>query len=142
MYVSASLFSWNHIHPVLVHFSSALIPVSLLSDVLGKYLDRSSLTAAAWWMIVYGAIATPMTAFAGWMWASELPQSASQRLTGLTIHRWLGISLAIAFALITIWRRKIFAVREKPSEIYLISVFLVVGTLMYQGFLGGQMTIG
>ena len=40
--------SWNHVHPVLVHFTTALLPVSLVCDLAGKYLKRESLTAAGW----------------------------------------------------------------------------------------------
>jgi hypothetical protein len=42
-------------------FTTALLPVSF-ADVLGKFTDRYSLTPAAWWMLLYGAIATPLTA--------------------------------------------------------------------------------
>lgn len=142
MLILASLFSWNHIHPVLVHFSTALVPASIASDVLGKYLGRRSLTAAAWWMLLYGALATPLTVFAGWMWAAQFPASTSGHLPGLTVHTWLGFFLAIAFAGLAVWRQRIFAESDKPGVGYLLIVSLVVCALMYQGFLGGQMTLG
>jgi uncharacterized membrane protein len=142
MIFSTSLISWNHIHPVLVHFSTALIPASLASDLFGKYLKRDSLTAGAWWMMFYGAIATPITAFAGWMWASQFDRSAAEHLPGLSTHMWLGFFLTLAFGTLAIWRGKIFAGRDRPSIVYMLTGALVVGALMYQGFLGGQMTIG
>jgi uncharacterized membrane protein len=138
----ATSISWNHIHPVLVHFPTALIPASLVSDLLGRYLRRGSLSAAAWWMMLYGAVATPLTALAGWMWASEFPRSVSERLPSLSTHMWLGFFLTLAFGTLAAWRGKIFAGRNKPSAAYIMTVTFVVGVLMYQGFLGGQMTIG
>ena len=138
----ASLFSWNHIHPVLVHFSTALVPASLASDALGKYFGRGSLTAAAWWMMLYGAIATPFTVFAGWLWAAGFPAAAAEHVPGLQIHKWLGLFLALAFGSIAIWRGKILNSNDDPGITYIFIGTLVVGALMFQGFLGGQMTIG
>lgn len=142
MFISSSILSWNHIHPVLVHFSTALIPTSLASDALGKYFKRESLTAAGWWMMLYGAFATPFTVLAGWLWGAQFSASASMSLPGLAIHKWLGTSLAIAFAMLALWRGRDFIAKRTPRIAYLITAALVVSALMYQGFLGGQMTIG
>ena len=137
-----SLFSWNHIHPVLVHFSTALVPASLASDVLGRYFGQRSLLAAAWWMMLYGAIATPLTVFAGWMWADGFPATAADNLPGLTLHKWLGTFLILGFAVMTFWRRKNFLISGQPGISYIVFGALVVGALLFQGFLGGQMTSG
>ena len=142
MLFMTSLFSWNHIHPVLVHFSTALVPASLASDALGKYFGRSSLIAAGWWMVLYGAIATPLTVCAGWLWAAGFPAAAAEHLPGLEIHKWLGLSLALAFGAMTVWRRKTAISGDAPSVTYLLFGVVVNGALMFQGFLGGQMTIG
>ena len=44
----------------------------VITDVFGKFTDRYSFTPAAWWILFYGAIATPLTALAGWMWATDI----------------------------------------------------------------------
>ena len=142
MFVSTSIISWDHIHPVLVHFSTALVPASVASDVLGKYLGRRSLTTAAWWMVLYGAVATPVTALAGWMWSRQFPASASEHMPGLSMHMWLGFSLIFLFGALALWRSKTFSISQIPGNAYLVFGALVVAALMYQGFLGGQMTIG
>ena len=61
-------FSAQDIHPILVNFTAALIPASVVSDVFGKVLRKQSLTHAAWWMLVYAAAITPFTVLAGWYW--------------------------------------------------------------------------
>ena len=87
----SSLFSWNHIHPVLVHFTTALFPVSVISDAVGRLTDRYSLTPAAWWMLFFGAAATPFTALAGWMWANEIKRlTDGDPASMLDVHQWLG----------------------------------------------------
>jgi uncharacterized membrane protein len=143
MFLSSALFSWNHIHPVLVHFTTALLPVSFVSDVVGKFTDRYSLTPAAWWMLLYGAIATPLTALAGWMWAADIEKmTGGESMPIMTTHRWLGISLVFGFVFLAIWRGWIFILARKPGIVYFIFAVLVLVALMYQGYLGGKMTLG
>ena len=139
MFLQSSPFSWNHVHPILVHFTTALLPVSFFSDAVGKFTDRYSLTPAAWWMLLYGAIATPLTALAGWMWASDMGDAAGSTMK---IHQWLGISLVVGFLVLAIWRGRIFILAKKPGIVYFAVAAIVVAALMYQGYLGGKMTLG
>ena len=135
----ASVFSWEHIHPVLVHFSTALLPVSLSSDFIGKYWRYRSLTSAGWWMLLYGALATPLTAIAGWLWATNI---GSMPGSTLSLHKWLGVLLTICFAAMAVWRGRIFLMERKPGSLYLACAALAVAAIFYQGYLGGKMTIG
>ena len=93
---------------------------------------------------MYGAIATPLTALAGWMWATDI-QNATGGQSGstlLTIHQWLGTGLVLGFVLLAIWRGWIFILAKKPDIIYFVFAAMVVAALMYQGYLGGKMTLG
>jgi len=134
--------TWSHIHPVLVHFTTALLPVSLVSDVLGKFTHRSSLTPAAWWMLLYAALATPATAIAGWMWAGDLTGMADATTGAMATHQWLGTILTVCFLVLALWRGRAFRSREKPSPAYFAFAAVTVAALMYQGYLGGKMTLG
>ena len=139
----SSLFSWSHIHPILVHFTTALLPVSFVSDIVGKFIDRYSLTSAAWWMLLYGAIATPLTALAGWLWASEIENmSAHSYNATLATHQWLGLGIVLGFTTLAIWRGRIFLLTRKPGIVYFAAAAVILVALMYQGYLGGKMTLG
>src|SRR5262245_39222137 len=132
MYISFPI-SWNHVHPVLVHFTTALLPVSFVSDVVGRYAKLESLAHAAWWMLLYGALATPLTALAGWMWSGGMGDAG--RL--MSTHKWLGLSLVGAFTAMAIWRGRLFILSRAPGVIYYAVAALVIAALMYQGYLGG-----
>ena len=137
----SSLVSWSHVHPVLVHFTTALFPVSFVSDAAGRYLKRSSLTDGAWWMLFFGALATPLTALAGWLWAAQ-NGAASGGDPMLATHRLLGLALVPAFAAMAIWRGRLFILSRTPGLVYLFVAALVIVGLLYQGYLGGLMTLG
>jgi uncharacterized membrane protein len=62
------------LHPILVNFTAALLPVSLLSDLLGRLLKRDTLLHAGWWTLLFAAAVTPLTALAGWLWLRDMPE--------------------------------------------------------------------
>lgn len=133
-------FSWQNIHPILVNFTAALIPVSVFSDVLGKLLRRESLNHTAWWTLLYATAITPGTALAGWFWKRSIEAALPADM--IAVHQWLGISLAAAFIILTVWRGMLHQRGKSPGVAYILLAALVSGALIYQGHLGGSMTFG
>ena len=130
-------FSVQDIHPILVNFTAALIPASVVSDMFGKVLRKQSLTHTAWWMLAYAAAITPFTALAGWFWK----QSVAEMLPPGTInvHQWLGMSLAVLFLVLASWRFAIHRKEQAPTRSYFLLAVVLVAALVYQGSLGGKM---
>ena len=130
----------EEIHPILVNFTAALLPLALLSDVLGRVSRRRSLHNAGWWMTLYTAAITPLTAAAGWWWkhtaGSDLPASL------ITVHQWLGTTIAVLFIVLVCWRWMIKRRGNVPGLAYLAVELVVVLALVYQGSLGGKMLFG
>jgi uncharacterized membrane protein len=136
-----SIIPWQHIHPILVNFTAALVPVSVGSDVLAKLLRLESLKSTAWWTLLFAALITPLTVFAGWFWRFSLPAAAlSEDL--IFIHQWLGTLCVLLFIILAIWRGWLFLKNRETSYLYLLLAFIVVAALMYQGSLGGKMVFG
>jgi uncharacterized membrane protein len=131
---------WQTIHPVLVNFTAALIPVSVVSDLSGKLLRRESLNHAAWWTLLYAAAITPGTALAGWCWKRSV--EAALPADVIAIHQWLGVSLAVAFIALTILRWLLYRRGAQPGAFYFLLAAVVLAALIYQGHLGGSMTFG
>lgn len=129
------------IHPILVNFTAALVPVSFAAEVLGRYLRKTSLTGTAWWTLLAAAMITPLTAASGWYWKNQMdmPGAGGQRMA---IHQWLGISLALLFIAITAWRGRLFRRERTPGYGYLSVLAVFVGLLTLQGHLGGVMSFG
>lgn len=134
-------FSWHDLHPILVNFTAALVPASIASDFLGKFVCRDSLPRAAWWMLLYAALVTPLTVLFGWLWKMSLELSATENET-IFVHQWLGTSLAVGFILLAAWRGTLYVRGKSPSLSYFLPASVVMLLLMYQGHLGGSMVFG
>src|SRR5438270_5919353 len=110
MPIPAPSFSPDHIHPILVNFTTALVPSSFGSDVLGRVFRKQSLHDAAWWMLAYAAAITPFTGLAGLLWKRSVGSALPPDM--IATHQWLGIALAVLLLGLTFWRWKLFAGNE------------------------------
>jgi plastocyanin/uncharacterized membrane protein len=130
----------QELHPILVNFTAALLPLALLSDLLGLWLKRSSLHNAAAWMVLYAAIITPLTGAAGWWWKIKSAGTLPPEL--IAVHQWLGTSLAVLFIVLAVWRWRLYRQNAVPTLAYLAFAAVAVLALVYQGSLGGAMVFG
>ncbi|HVA67099.1 MAG TPA: DUF2231 domain-containing protein [Elusimicrobiota bacterium] len=122
------------IHPILVNFTAALVPVSLFSDLTARMSGRKSFEEVGWWTMLYAACVTPLTAAAGWLfWMKD-----DVGVPGMAIHKWLGTALAALIPLLALWRRRFYARGRRPGALYLAVGALILAALIYQGTLGGN----
>jgi plastocyanin/uncharacterized membrane protein len=130
----------HEIHPILVNFTAALLPLALLSDMAGRLLRRRSLQHVGFWLVLYEAAITPLTVAAGWWWRSALGANLHPPL--ITVHQWLGTAAAVLFIGLAAWRWSLYK-RELPASTgYLACAFIAVLALAYQGSIGGVMVFG
>ena len=130
----------EHVHPILVNFTAALIPASVGSDVVGRLLRKASPHTAAWWMLVYAAAITPLTALAGWWWKQGVGDTLPPNL--ILGHERLGFGLVFAFLALAIWRYVAHRKQEVPGMAYLFFGSVVAVLLVVQGTIGGAMLFG
>ena len=127
------------LHPILVNFTAALVPVSVASDWMGRLSKKSSLASVGLWTLLYAAIITPATAFAGWWWMRSMPDMDHWEMN---IHMWLGISVATILPLLLFWRGRSYRHGTPASFGYLATASALVLALVVQGHLGGMMSFG
>jgi uncharacterized membrane protein len=122
------------LHPVLVNFTAALVPVSVFSDLAGRALKSEALRHTAWWTLFYATVVTPFTAITGWLFWMPDDNGAA----GMTIHKWLGTGLAVLLFGLFAWRWQLHRRQQWPTAAYLVAGAVFVAALAYQGHLGGQ----
>lgn len=128
----AGLDMQYRIHPVLVNFTAALVPVSLGSDLLSRWTGGDSLAETGRWTMIFAGAITPITGIAGWLfWMSD-----DVGVHGMAIHKWLGTALAVLIPALAFWRSRARDAR-RPGAAYLLAAFVLLALLVYQGSLGG-----
>ena len=122
------------LHPVLVNFTAALVPVSVLCDLLARWRRSEELRATAWWTLLGATVVTPLTAIAGWLfWMDD-----DNGVLEMTIHKWLGTSLSIVLVGLCLWRLRLRRRGAWASGSYLVAAAVVLALLTVQGTLGGD----
>jgi uncharacterized membrane protein len=127
------------LHPILVNFTAALVPVSVASDWAGRLFRRPALGTVGFWTILYAALITPATAFAGWWWMRSMGDMDHWQMP---IHMWMGFGFAGALPLLALWRGRRHRRGAPASGGYLLVAAGLVLALAAQGHLGGMMSFG
>jgi uncharacterized membrane protein len=129
------------LHPVIDHFSVALLITAVLIDlVAGASPSRIWLRYTAVLLIVLGAIAAGGSYFTGGMEADRIWNALGEPAKDvLKRHAELGEYLAITFGILAVWRLMIqgFGFMAGSRAIYLIVALAAIVVLGYSAHLGG-----
>ncbi len=129
------------LHPVVDHFSVALLFVAVLIDLVSSSApNRIWLRYTALTLMILGALAAGGSYFTGDMEADRIWDALGPPAREvLKRHAQLGEYLAITFGILAVWRIMIqaFGFMAGSRAIYLIVAILAIGTLGYSAHLGG-----
>ncbi len=132
-------FPFPPLHPIFVHFTVVLIPLSFFCDALGAWWKKEGLRAAGWWMLLGGTLLTSLTIVFGWLWMDSMGRPDNWAMTW---HMWIGIGLGIALVPLTLWRGWRHWHGKGPGWVYVLPAAVVLFVLLVQGDLGGAMSLG
>jgi uncharacterized membrane protein len=129
------------LHPVVDHFSVALIFVAVLIDLIASLAPtRLWLRYTAATLMVLGALAAGGSFFTGDMEADRIWNALGQPAKDvLKTHAQLGTYLAMTFGVLALWRLMIQSLGFMAGSrgIYLIVALVAIGLFGYQAHLGG-----
>jgi uncharacterized membrane protein len=159
-----SLIARFHLHPIIDHFTIALLSIGVVADVVASVffaplayrsevltLWPDRLKATALQLLVVGALAAVLSRFTGESEAERLWDTmspAAQQLLWSDIgsgrflsHAILGTYLMYAFVGLAVWRvlQEISRFMDRTRPFYLVAAFILTGALLYQGKTGGEM---
>jgi uncharacterized membrane protein len=158
------LIAKYHLHPIIDHFTIALLGMGVLLDVVGRLLGflfgtrgrgvntlRDRMTGAAVVLLIPGAIFAFLSRITGEseaerLWGTISPAAqeilfSDQRSAVFLSHAVLGTYLGYTFVALAAWRVLIetWAKLERTLLIYSMAAMLALGALLYQGKTGGEL---
>ena len=131
------------LHPVVDHFTIALLFVAVLTDLVGSLLPtRIWIRNMALSLMILGALAAGSSYLTGDLEADRIWKALGPDAQAiLKRHAQMGTYLAMTFGVLAVWRIFIaaFGFMAGSRPIYLIVALIAIVTLGYAGHLGGSL---
>ena len=158
------LIAKYHLHPIIDHFTIALLAVGVLADVIGYLIatvcgNRSPrtkgladrLSGAALVLLIPGALSAILSRLTGEseaerVWDTLSPAAQQILFSGsgsarFLSHAVLGTYLMYAFGALAAWRvlLEIWMKLRRTQLVYLVVAMFALCALLYQGKTGGEL---
>jgi uncharacterized membrane protein len=127
------------LHPILVHFTIALVVASFAFDIVGSVVKVSSLAAAAWWTIAAAVPLTVGTVVTGLISRRRAAIAEGAALRYLRLHTALGPTFFGCLIAVAFWRASFWSSGSHPTVLYIAVSGLLVAMMTVQGYLGGEL---
>ena len=124
----------HELHPSLVHFPLALLPLSIGADLLGRVTGSESLLELGRRTMPLVATTGLVAGVAGLMAQTEV-KAEGPAMDLLKTHRTLNLGLVAIAGAMAMQRTR----NEKPSAVYLGLGLVGLAAMAYSAFLGGEM---
>lgn len=126
-------------HPIVNHFTIALISISVILDILGVLTKKQYFHTAAWINLVIGTISGVLTIITGLIAEDTVHHSEAAHQI-METHETLGFVILALVLIILIWRLILkgqFPVKGKIFYIFIgISIFALI---LLNGYYGGEL---
>ncbi|HVO34240.1 MAG TPA: DUF2231 domain-containing protein [Gemmatimonadales bacterium] len=133
-------YDWPRLHAAVNDLPPALLPVSVLFDLLGIFFKRESLKAAAFWTLLAGVVGTIAAIVAGLL-AEHVVEHSEQAHAIMETHETLAFIVLTIFGILAVWRivrRGVWSEKEQP--IALTAGVIGILILLYTAMLGGKLS--
>ena len=124
----------HELHPSLIHFPLALLPVSIGADLLGRLTGSESLLDLGRKTMPLAAASGLVAGVAGLMAQTEV-KAEGKAMDLLKTHRTLNLGLVAIAGAMAVQRAR----DEKPSAAYIGLGLAGIAAMMYSAYLGGDM---
>lgn len=127
-----------NLHPMLVHFPLALLPVALLFLLLAWWRGGERWLFAAKTCLIAGAIGSLVAAVTGWNAGESIPHNEEIHLM-METHKYAAIIALIAATMLAVWSRWITLGNRRILGWFVGALALANGLLVSVGDLGARM---
>lgn len=126
------------VHPAIVHVPVALVPLSVLAEILARVTGSATLATAGWYALVVAAFGAALAVVAGLfdMSREQLGEEVHHRVH---THMKVGLIVFAAIAALTFWRTLLGLSESAPGWGYVVSATIIVAITIFQAWLGGEL---
>ena len=124
-------------HPILVHFTVALLSLSGLLYLAGLALKNANLLLVARWNLWIGAVITIGTVLAGFYAYNTVAHDAPSH-AAMTDHKNWALVTATIFGALALWSMAKHRGAKSVSSGFVVLILLATGLLGVTGFKGGE----
>jgi uncharacterized membrane protein len=124
----------HELHPMLVHFPLALLPLAVAADLAGLATGRRKWLGFGRGAIGVAAAGAVGSALTGLIAGEEVNVEVRSR-DKLMTHRNLNVAATLVSIAMALWRRR----QDRPSAAYLGTGLAGIGILGYTAYLGGEL---
>lgn len=124
-------------HPMLVHFTVALLSVSALLYLAGLVLKKPNLLVVARWNLWIGALATILTVIAGFDAYNSIPHDGPLH-AAMTDHKKWALVTASIFGVLALWALLKHRGAKTVGVVFVVLILLASGLLAMTGYKGGE----
>lgn len=124
----------HELHPSLIHYPLALLPLSIGADLLGRVTGSERLLELGRSTMPLAAASGLVAGVAGLMAQTEV-KAEGRAMDMLKTHRTLNVGLVAIAGAMAVQRAR----TEKPSAAYLGLGLIGLAAMAYSAYLGGEM---
>ena len=124
-------------HPMLVHFTVALLTISALLYLAGLVLKKPNLLVVARWNLWIGALVTILTVIAGFDAYNSIPHDGPLH-AAMTDHKNWALITASVFGVLALWALFKHRGAKTVGVAFVGLILLASGLLAVTGYKGGE----
>jgi uncharacterized membrane protein len=125
----------EEVHPAIVHYPLALLPVAVGADLLGRVTGSDALATVGRTLMPIAATSAVVSAVTGLV-AQEEVKADGEAADLLVTHRSLNLGLVTLSTALAVHRVR---QKEQPGAGYFALALAGLGALAYSAYLGGRM---
>ncbi len=129
-------------HPIFVHFTIALLNISvgffILAWILNRHRWRDQWVNVAHWNLWCGSGFAIVTVIAGWIAFNSVAHDPPSH-AAMTVHRNWGFTTLAVVLIVSLWSIWRYRAGHEPNKRFLILSLVMVGLLAVTGWRGGEL---
>ena len=126
----------QEMHPVMVHFPIALLPLAIGADIVGRMIGNERVVSFGKYAIVIAAFGAVAAVVTGLIAGEEVLNAEEGRPRDmLQTHRTLNVLVMLIICGMAVWRVQ----HALPNAAYLGVGAAAICVILYTGYLGGKL---